>query len=103
MANEVFEQTEDGVTFDIYIVPGAKKDAFMGLVDGLKCKQLKIAVCARPIEGQANEALIRFLSEQLKTAKSNIVIISGIRSRNKKVLIRNHRIADMPDVITAVD
>ncbi len=40
---------------------------------------------AEPVEGMANEALIDFLSETLKTARRNVCIVSGHSSRTKVV------------------
>ena len=45
----------------------------------------KIELKAIPVEGKANEELIRFLSKLLGISKSKIYITSGIRSKNKLV------------------
>lgn len=41
------------------------------------------SVRARPIDGQANEAIVGLLAEFFKTPPSNIQLISGHKSRNK--------------------
>jgi uncharacterized protein YggU (UPF0235/DUF167 family) len=43
----------------------------------------KIRLHAKPIEGEANEALIAFLAEHFSTAKKNIRIVRGANSRHK--------------------
>ncbi|MFA5188189.1 MAG: DUF167 domain-containing protein [Patescibacteria group bacterium] len=48
---------------------------------------LKIKLTAPAHEGKANKALIIFLSQELKIPKSKIKIISGEKSREKKILI----------------
>lgn len=48
---------------------------------------IKIRVASPPVEGKANEEVIRFLSKQLKVPKSQIQIIKGLSSRNKLVEI----------------
>jgi uncharacterized protein YggU (UPF0235/DUF167 family) len=40
------------------------------------------------MEGRANEALVEFLAELLKTSRSAVSILSGERSRVKRVEIR---------------
>ena len=45
----------------------------------------KIELKAIPVEGKANEELIRFLSKVLGISKSKIYITSGVRSKNKLV------------------
>lgn len=48
---------------------------------------LKINIISVPEKGKANQELIAWLSKKLKTAKSNITIISGELDRYKKILI----------------
>jgi len=48
---------------------------------------LKIKLCAPAHEGKANAALINFLSDHFDVAKNKIKIISGLKSKNKKVNI----------------
>lgn len=69
----------------VYLQPGAKKSEIVGLHDG----NIKIKVNAPPVDGKANAALIDFLSEFFDTPKSSIKIISGDKSRLKKVAIAN--------------
>ena len=69
----------------VYLQPGAKKSEIVGLHDG----NIKIKVKAPPVDGKSNAALIDFLSKFFETPKSSIKIISGDKSRLKKVLIVN--------------
>lgn len=43
----------------------------------------EISVRARPIDGQANQAIIKLLVELFKISLSKIQLISGHKSRNK--------------------
>lgn len=65
----------------IYLQPGAKKSAVSGLHDG----NIKIKINAPAVDGKANAALIDFLSDFLEIPKSAIHIISGQKSRIKKL------------------
>ena len=49
---------------------------------------LKIRLCAPAVEDRANEALIEFLARLLKTPKAAVRILSGERSRTKRLEIR---------------
>jgi uncharacterized protein (TIGR00251 family) len=49
--------------------------------------ELKIKVTAPPVEGAANEALIRFLAETLGCPRSAVQIIRGQTSRHKTVAV----------------
>lgn len=71
------------ILITIYLQPGAKNSCVMGFHNG----NIKVKVNAPPIEGKANEALILFLSDFLAIPKSNIAIISGNKSRIKKLSI----------------
>ena len=72
------------VIFAVRIQPRASKTEIVGEMAGA----LKIRLQAPALEGHANEALIEFLSELLKTPKSAVRILSGERSRMKRVEIR---------------
>ena len=49
---------------------------------------LKVRSQAPAVENRANEALIEFLAQLLKTPKSAVRILSGDRSRTKRIEIR---------------
>ena len=49
---------------------------------------LKVRLQALPVENRANDALIEFLAQLLKTPKSAVRILSGDRSRTKRIEIR---------------
>ena len=48
---------------------------------------LKIALTSAPVDGQANDALIAFLSKKLKIPKGCIEIISGHANKMKKLRV----------------
>jgi hypothetical protein len=67
------------ITLTLHIQPGAKKTEFAGLHGDA----LKIRLAAPPVDGKANEALIRFIAETLGLTKSNVDLKSGQTSRRK--------------------
>lgn len=75
---------ESGVVINIHAQPGAKRTAVVGLYG----EKLKIAVACPPVDGKANAALIDFLKRFLKVPKSQIEIISGESSREKRIFIK---------------
>jgi len=67
----------------VYLQPKSSKNEVVGPYrDGIKVK-----VTAPPVEGQANEALIRFLAEELGVSPSRIEIMRGLHSREKTLRI----------------
>lgn len=72
------------VIFAVRLQPRAAQDEIAGEMAGA----LKIRLQAPALEGRANEALLEFLSQLLKTPKSAVRILSGERSRIKRLEIR---------------
>ena len=68
----------------IHLQPNAKREEVWGMYDE---QRIKIAISTPPIDGKANEALIKFLSKKLKIAKSNIEIVKGLTSKDKTICI----------------
>jgi uncharacterized protein len=82
---EITENLPAGtVIVAVRVQPRASKDEIAGEVAGA----LKIRLQAPALEGRANEALIEFLAELLKTPKGAVRILSGERSRIKRLEIR---------------
>jgi uncharacterized protein (TIGR00251 family) len=46
---------------------------------------VRVRVTAPPVEGKANEALLRLLAERLSLARSSLRIVQGLTSRDKVV------------------
>ncbi len=67
------------ITLTLHIQPGAKKTEFAGLHGDA----LKIRLAAPPVDGKANEALIRFIADTLKLPKNAVNLKSGQASRRK--------------------
>lgn len=78
--NDWFRVAGDGgITLTLHIQPGAKKTEFAGRHGDA----LKIRLAAPPVDGKANEALVRFVAETLKLPKSAVSLKSGHTSRRK--------------------
>lgn len=54
---------------------------------GVHGSAIKVALTAPPVEGAANDALCRWLADALRVAKSRVTVVSGARSRNKRVRV----------------
>jgi uncharacterized protein len=81
---EISEDSSRGtVTLSVRVQPRASKNEIVGPWAGA----LKVRLCAPAVENRANEALIEFLAELLKTPKSAVRIRSGKQTRTKHVEI----------------
>lgn len=68
-----------GVRLAVQISPNAKRSEVIGILEDV----LKIRLQAQPIEGKANEALVRFIAESLDVPRSAVVITHGLTSKRK--------------------
>ena len=73
----------DGISFNIHVQPRASRNEFKGIHGNA----LKLLITAPPVEGEANNACIEYISKVLKTSKSNIKIISGEKNRLKVIKV----------------
>jgi uncharacterized protein (TIGR00251 family) len=71
------------VDLEIRVVPRAGRSGFAGLREGA----LLVRLAAAPVDGAANAELIALLAKTLKIPKRDITIVSGERSRSKRVRI----------------
>ena len=67
----------------VKIKPGSFKDEIVFDIEG----NLIIKIREKPIDGAANDYLIKFLSKEFKINKSNIQIEKGLTSPFKKLLL----------------
>jgi uncharacterized protein len=73
----------DAVTFDVRVQPRASKSEIVGEYG----TALKVRLTAPPVDGAANQELIRLLAEEMGIARRDVRIKSGASSRTKTVEI----------------
>lgn len=79
------------------VQPRASKDEFCELM----ADSMKVRITASPVDGKANQHLIKFLASQFKVSKSEISLISGETSREKRFRISSpQRLPDFIDSAT---
>lgn len=71
--------TAGGVRVSVHAQPGAKRTE----VVGLHGEALKVRIQAPPLEGRANDELIRFLADTLSVPRANVSLLRGEKSRAK--------------------
>ncbi len=76
---------DDGLVLRLYIQPKASRDSIVGLHGD----EVKVAITAPPVDGQANSHLVKFLGKQFRVAKSQVVIEKGELGRHKQIKIIN--------------
>ena len=79
------EPHADGTILPVRAHPGARRNEVRGIQDG----RLKVCVTAAPEKGKANKALIALLSKSLVLRKSQLELIAGETSHQKRLLVRD--------------
>jgi uncharacterized protein len=74
----------EGLVLPVRAQPGARRNGVQGEQAGM----LKVSVTAPPEDGRANQALVELLREVLGLKRSQVELLSGQTSREKKFLIR---------------
>ena len=75
------EPTQRGVRIRLHVQPRASRTE----AAGLHGQALKVRLAAPPVDGAANDALVRWLADRLGVARSAIEITAGAGSRTKTV------------------
>lgn len=75
----------EGCVLAVRAQPGARRNGIVGEHAGM----LKVAVTAPPDKGRANDAIINVLADQFGLKASQIEFVSGLKSKEKKFLLRN--------------
>ena len=73
----------DEVRFGVRLTPRAGRDDVVGVVDGI----LRARVTAPPVDGAANEALLRLLAGRLGVARRDVRLVGGESARQKAVAV----------------
>ena len=89
-------EVEGGVVLEIRVVPRAGRSGIAGTRDGA----LLVRLAAAPVDGAANAELVSVVAEAFGVARRQVAIVSGERSRQKRVRVAGLTVAQA-DVIVA--
>jgi uncharacterized protein (TIGR00251 family) len=83
MSHAWFRIHNEVLTLTLHVQPGARRTE----VVGLHGDALKIKLAAPPVEGKANEALLRYIADAFAVPLRNVALLQGEQSRHKVVAI----------------
>ena len=66
------------------IQPRASKEGIEGVREG----RLRVRVSSPPVDGAANEALLRILADVIGVPRRSIALTRGVKSRDKDVIVQ---------------
>jgi uncharacterized protein len=71
------------VAFTVRVIPRAGRTA----IAGVRGESLLVRLAAAPVDGAANDALVRVLAGALGCAPRDVTITAGLTSRTKRVAV----------------
>jgi len=80
---ETLEQNNNAAifAFDVWAKPGSKVEKVYISTEGVLIVQTR----SKPVEGEANQAIVEIVAELLGVSKSSVEIIRGEKSRQKRI------------------
>jgi uncharacterized protein len=93
------ETHSEGVILPVRAQPGSRKNELRGEHEGM----LKVCVTQAPEKGKANKAVIELLAKSLGLKKSQLQLLSGETSHQKKFLIRGVTVQEMAQKLIQED
>jgi len=79
----VAHSAADQPSFSVYVQPRSSRT----VVVGTHGDAIKIKLKAPPVDGAANDELIRFVAKTLAVPRTTVHIVSGLTSRRKRLTI----------------
>jgi uncharacterized protein len=76
-------EKDGSLIFNVRVVPRASGSEVVGEHDGA----LRVRIAAPPVDGEANDELVRLLARAFKVSRTAVAIIAGQSSRLKRVAI----------------
>lgn len=86
------------ISFLVSLTPRSSRDTVVGWTEA---GNLKILVTSPPVDDAANRSLVKLLSKSLDVARREVTIVSGQRSRAKRVTVPascKNRLSSYPDI-----
>lgn len=77
------EEHPEGIVLPVKAQPGARRNGLAGAHAGM----LKVQVTQAPEKGKATEAVLETLADALSLKRSQVALLSGATSPQKRVLV----------------
>jgi uncharacterized protein (TIGR00251 family) len=81
--SEAVREDGAGTLILVFAVPRASRTELVGLHEG----RLRLRVASPPVDGAANDAIIRFFAKALGVGKGAVEIRSGTTGRQKAIAV----------------
>jgi uncharacterized protein len=91
-----FTEKDGALIFAVRVIPRSSKSEIVGEYDGA----LKIKLNSPPVDGAANDELVKLLAKQFGVSRAQIEILSGQTSKSKQVKISGVKKSALPDTFS---
>src|SRR5262249_22016547 len=89
---------DNAVHLPIKVIPRAGRTSVAGIRNGA----LLIRLASAPVDGAANDELVAFMAALLDTPKRQVSIVTGERSRSKRVAIGGVTVEQVTAKLSAI-
>jgi uncharacterized protein (TIGR00251 family) len=78
--------TDINCTLSVRVIPNKPESKIVAIYEDTK---IRIDIKSRPIDGKANQELIKYLAKLFGVNRNQVMIVRGINSRNKLIKIES--------------
>ena len=89
---------QGGVRLQLHIQPRAARTEFAGRFGDA----LKVRIKSPPVDGSANDELVRFLAKSLGVPRARVELVAGHRGRRKTVRVSGVTVAQVEHCLGVV-
>ncbi len=90
-----FTSRDGDITFSVRVQPRASRSGVAGEMDGA----LKVRLNSPPVDGEANDELVRLLAKIFSIPRARISLLSGQTSRSKLIRLEGVSAESFEEVI----
>jgi uncharacterized protein (TIGR00251 family) len=76
-------EDDHSCTLTVRVIPRSSRSEIVGEVNG----ELKVRLNSPPVDGAANEELVKLLARKFGIARSAVTIVTGAASRTKRLRV----------------
>ena len=89
------QETANGVVLRLRVQPRSSRNQ----VVGLQGEALKVKLTSPPVDGAANKACCTYLAKLFNIAKTEVELVAGDKSRDKRVLLHGISLQQATEVL----
>ncbi len=89
--SDYIQANAEKVTLQVHVQPKSSQENWGDVVQLQEKQWIQLRISAPPVDGAANEAIVKKIAKTFGTAKSNVSLIKGEKSRYKTFIIEGFK------------